>query len=134
MIRKFIKKPIVIEAIQWDTNNKKAIDRFVGKELDYTGADTALIIPTLEGDMTAYCFDWIIKGIKGEFYPCKPDIFQETYEKETFGRKRIQAFFKKLGGRKIAEYVMKNFLSNYNPECNETYEFENYTLIIRKKG
>jgi hypothetical protein len=39
-----------------------------------------LIIPTLEGDHTAITGDWIIKGIKGEFYPCKPDIFEKTYE------------------------------------------------------
>ncbi len=80
---KFRKKPIVIEAIQWKGYDKEEIDKFVGKELDYTESDTGLVIHTLEGDMTAYCFDWIIKGIKGEFYPCKPDIFKETYEEES---------------------------------------------------
>ena len=78
---KFRKKPIVIEAIQWDGQNKEEIDKFIGKELDYTAADTGLIISALEGDMTAFTFDWIIKGIEGEFYPCKPDIFKKTYEK-----------------------------------------------------
>lgn len=78
---KFRKKPIVIEAVQWKTDNKEEIDKFVGKELDYCEADTGLVIPTLEGDMKVFCFDWIIKGVKGEFYPCKPDIFEKTYEK-----------------------------------------------------
>ncbi len=77
---KFRKKPIIIEAVQWIDTNKKQIDKFVGKELDYGDADCELIIPTLEGDMTAHLFDWIIKGIKGEFYPCKPDIFKQTYD------------------------------------------------------
>ncbi len=77
---KFRKKPVVIEAKQWNGHNKEEIDKFVGKELDYTNADTDLIIPTLEGDHTAHIFDWIIKGIKGEFYPCKPDIFKQTYD------------------------------------------------------
>ncbi|GAG70556.1 unnamed protein product [marine sediment metagenome] len=77
---KFRKKPVVIDAMQWDGNNKDEIDKFVGKELEYTAADTGLIITTLEGDMTANIFDWIIKGIEGEFYPCKPDIFEQTYD------------------------------------------------------
>ncbi len=79
-MKKFRKKPVIVEAVQWTGYDKEKIDKFVGKELDYTASDTGLVIHTLEGDMTAYCFDWIIKGIKGEFYPCKPDIFEETYE------------------------------------------------------
>ena len=80
MMKKFRKKTVVIEAIQWNLDNKEEVERFVGKELDYTNSDADLIIPTLEGDMNAHCYDWIIKGVKGEFYPCKPDIFNETYE------------------------------------------------------
>ena len=80
MIKKFRKKPIVIEAIQWKGNNKEEIDKFVGKQLDYINADTDLIIPTLEGNMVAHIFDWIIRGIVGECYPCDPDIFKETYD------------------------------------------------------
>lgn len=86
-MQKYRKKPVVIEAIQYQFYNKKEIDEFVGKQLveysrdnpdkDY---DTYLIIPTLEGNMEADCGDWIIKGVNGEFYPCKPDIFEKTYE------------------------------------------------------
>ena len=75
----FRKKPVVIEAIRWN-----GIISTLGQFLDKTPAtllsDGTLIIPTLEGDMKASQGDWIIKGIKGEFYPCKPDIFEATYE------------------------------------------------------
>lgn len=57
--KKFVKKPVVIEAYQ---------------------TDRVLIIPTLEGNMRADVGDWIITGIRGEQYPCKPDVFARTYE------------------------------------------------------
>jgi len=84
------KKPVVIEAIQWDGGaiSKIEINRFVGKELEMKAVpifgsieDARLYIPTLEGVMEASIGDYIIKGIKGEFYPCKPDIFEATYDK-----------------------------------------------------
>ena len=78
---KFRKKPIVIEAIQYTGNNNEEIVKFAGHKVQFGSAnDTELRIYTLEGDMTVKVNDWIIKGIKGEFYPCKPDIFKETYE------------------------------------------------------
>ena len=84
MIKKFRKKPIVIEAIQWDGNPNETfpeISRWTDMSgeigLDPTGD---LIILTLEGNMRASVGDWIIKGVGDEFYPCKPDIFQKTYE------------------------------------------------------
>ena len=75
---KYRKKPVVIEAIQWNGNNGEEIVNFVGL-VGYTNGEN-IIIPTLEGDMLASKGDYIIKGIKGEFYPCKPDIFEATYE------------------------------------------------------
>ena len=86
MIQKFRKKPVVVEAIKWDGSNPHEIDKFVlGEKKKLKGISegifiTKIIIPTLEGDMTAQKGDWIIKGVKGEFYPCKPDIFEATYE------------------------------------------------------
>ena len=89
---KFRKKPVVIEAVQFNNINREEIEQFVGKELKQViESDTAweagiappvssLTIPTLEGDMKAMPGDWIIKGVKGEYYPCKPDIFEQTYE------------------------------------------------------
>ena len=81
-MQKFVKKPVVIEAIQYNGENIEAIEDFVGKKLSTvmsSDVDVKLIIPTLEGDMKASKGDYIIKGIKGEFYPCKPDVFKSTY-------------------------------------------------------
>jgi len=77
---KYRKKPIVIDAIQYTGDNKHEIINFTeGQALTNTGY-SYLTIPTLEGNNKADVGDWIIKGIKGEFYPCKPDIFTLTYE------------------------------------------------------
>ena len=76
---KYRKKPIVIEAIQWTGNNLAEIETFTGT-IKYPVERSALLFDTLEGIMRANVGDWIIKGIQGEFYPCKPDIFEKTYE------------------------------------------------------
>jgi len=80
MIRRFRKKPVVIEAIQWagDTTAQD-IDEFMGGELQ-VDENGDYYIDTLEGKMHLTWGDWIIKGVNGEFYPCKPDIFEKTYE------------------------------------------------------
>ena len=80
MVRKYVKKPVTIEAIQYNGDNYLEICNFVGEGLDWTYGSRSLIIKTLEGDHYASIGDYIIKGIKGEFYPCKPDIFKETYD------------------------------------------------------
>lgn len=75
---KFRKKPVVIEAVQWNVPGDHP-----SVELDLKGetfADERYIIKTLEGWMTVTPGDWIITGVKGEQYPCKPDIFAATYE------------------------------------------------------
>lgn len=77
MVKKYKKKPVVVEAIQWTGDNTAEIMRWVGDKAYFR--DT-LCIRTLEGDHRASVGDYIIKGIKGEFYPCKPDIFEKTYE------------------------------------------------------
>jgi len=80
---RYRKKPVVIEAIKWTGNNLEEIQNFA---LGFTkhdieeGKETYLYIHTLEGHHKASIGDMIIKGIKGEFYPCKPDIFAATYE------------------------------------------------------
>lgn len=76
---KFRKKPVVIEAIQF-IDNFTEIKEFCGDNVVGRG-DDCIVIQTLEGDMCANKMDWIIKGVNGEFYPCKPDIFEKTYEK-----------------------------------------------------
>jgi hypothetical protein len=92
---RFRKKPVVIDAIQWDgtlecalqikswTDGKvlpNAIPCNEGRSLLWDGTLTA---HTLEGPLNVSRQDWIIRGVQGEFYPCKPDIFEQTYEPET---------------------------------------------------
>lgn len=76
---KYRKKPIVIEAIEWDGSNWKEIQEWGCKSAQTQ--DDELWIPTLEGIMKASVGDYIIRGVQGEFYPCKPDIFKATYER-----------------------------------------------------
>ena len=90
---KFRKRPVIIEAIQYLPSDKAEIESFVGVKLESKlSNETAymagmeppsfiLMIPTLESPHEASVGDWIIKGVQGEFYPCKPDIFEKTYEK-----------------------------------------------------
>lgn len=85
----FTKKPVTIQARQFTNENNQALLDWInggnqdreayelGRGIDY---ENALIIPTLEGDHRADIGDWIIQGVKGEFYPCKPDIFEATYD------------------------------------------------------
>lgn len=88
---KFRKKPVEVEVIQWTGLNLEEIKSFVGESLWYSIIDTAwevgkgvphilMKIKTLEGDHFCTKGDFIIKGVNGEFYPCKPDIFEKTYE------------------------------------------------------
>ena len=90
MIQKFRKKPVIIEAVKWDgtfSHSKKIKELF--PELQTLSQSSHEIwdtcshgkIGTLEGGHEVSVNDYIIKGIKGEFYPCKPDIFELTYEK-----------------------------------------------------
>lgn len=94
---KYRKKPVVIDAVRWDGANINEVLPFIqdGKDdffhlpnngvyvksgVGYCPPEGTLDIPTLEGTMQAKPGDWIIRGVKGEFYPCKPDIFEATYE------------------------------------------------------
>jgi hypothetical protein len=76
---KFRKKPVVIDAVQWfpGTPVEGVTERASGDPI----SEVVGVIRTLEGDMTALPGDWIITGVKGEKYPCKPDIFEATYER-----------------------------------------------------
>ena len=86
---KFVKKPVVIEAFKWiggidQTEDPEWACEAVRKGemfFEHEGTERVLLkIKTLEGVMTAQRGDWIIKGIKGEIYPCKPEIFEATYD------------------------------------------------------
>ena len=94
MVKRYKTKPCEIEAVQWNGDNKKEVFDFCNEceirqrlrrtqkgriEADYS-IEEYLVIPTLEGDMEASIGDYIIKGLRGEFYPCKPDVFEKKYE------------------------------------------------------
>ena len=75
---KYKKKPVEIEAVKWTGENAEEVQSFIGDMGHVKGA--YVDIATLEGLMVASEGDMIIKGVKGEFYPCKPDIFEMTYD------------------------------------------------------
>lgn len=83
---KYRKKPVIVEAVQWKGYLTEEVERFIGDKLVAEENENVHVmgyfIKTLEG--YSYMLtknDWIVKGIQGEFYPCKPDIFEQTYEK-----------------------------------------------------
>ena len=88
------KKPVLVEARVWTGENHREMYNFLGGNndeymsstgerfyIDHDKVEGGLMIKTLEGDHAATIGDYIIKGVKGEFYPCKPDIFNLTYDK-----------------------------------------------------
>ena len=93
MIKSYAKKPVVIQALRWTGSNLKEIITFTDGPPDVRSEHAAmkweeyedlvekegLKIYTLEGKMSASVGDYIIKGVRGEFYPCRKDIFEETY-------------------------------------------------------
>lgn len=84
-MRQFRKKPVVVEAMQVPNLTSGPCNEFF---IALVGMGVHILMPrtdhflirTLEGDMRADSGDWVIRGVRGEFYPCKPDIFEATYE------------------------------------------------------
>lgn len=113
-MQKFVKKPVVIEAIQYDGANITEIETFVGEKLPTimtSDLGAQLVLSTLEGDMKVTKGDYVIKGIKGEFYPCKPDIFKQSYNmiKEnndilSEGEKRVRKFFNPSALKRVENF------------------------------
>lgn len=83
MARAYRKKSVVVEAVQWTGENHAEMCEFIDPEAFEIIPRIGLVIHTLEGDHHASPGDYIIKGVNGEFYPCKPDIFAKTYESST---------------------------------------------------
>jgi hypothetical protein len=82
---KYIKKPVVVEVIKYQAKyGSNRVMNWLAQQgatiKDWVFHDGEIVIPTLEGRMKVSDGDWIIKGVAGEFYPCKPDIFEKTYE------------------------------------------------------
>ena len=115
-MQKFVKKPVVIEAIQYDGANITEVENFVGGKLPTvmnSNKDTLIVVSTLEGDMKAVAGDWIIKGVKGEYYPIKSEIFFKTYDvvenaerPQTFGEKAVGITFNPSGSDEVYEAKM----------------------------
>lgn len=83
---RYRKKPVVVEAVKFDGTNYREVLEFIHPDMSETelaGAEKMklpIVIETLEGDMNVSIGDYVIRGVQGEFYPCKPDIFEATYE------------------------------------------------------
>lgn len=87
MIRKYVKKPIPIEACQWNGNNEEELKQFVGSDIYFDTNDRVkmegvknVYVSTLEGSMRGHIGDYIVRGPYSEFYPVKREIFEKTYE------------------------------------------------------
>jgi hypothetical protein len=113
---KYRKKPVVIEAVEWTGENHREMFNFLtGKTeeyiassddqfyIDHSQVKGGLILKTLEGEHIASIGDMVIKGISGEFYPCKPDIFELTYESVVNEEKRCQF----CGGEESEDAMIK---------------------------
>lgn len=116
---KYRKKPVVVEAVRWTGSNLEEIRNFVGNDLienyiEHFDIERTLIkqtlagiaINTLEGTMMVNYGDYVIKGVNNEFYPCKPDIFEQTYEEVIDDNKEQK----------------ETYLSKYLRENNCSYE------------
>lgn len=79
MAKQYRKKPVIIDALEWTGQNEEEVNKFVPAHLR-AYEPNGLILTTLEGNHLANIGDFIIRGVKGEFYPCKPDIFEMTYD------------------------------------------------------
>ena len=124
---KYRKKPVVIDAFQLKSGTLlKDIYSFFGVNLGnefkpFDFVDDKIIIKTLEGEMTATQGDYVIKGIKGEFYPCKADIFEATYE---IAEEKEEIFAVMVEGRQTPSKV-------YNEECDAENEAKRLALKER---
>ena len=138
-MQKFVKKPVVIEAIQYNGTNITEIESFVGEKLSiiiFSVEDTQLVIPTLEGYMKISKGDYVIKGIKGEFYPCKPDVFKSTYNVVednngilSEGEKRVRTNFNVSSSKTVdtAKQLMAEAINLLSRDQNDvaSYYYDN---------
>lgn len=108
---KYTKKPVTIEAMEWDGTNTRLVRHWMGEEgacvrevEDHRERKRFLIIPTLEGNHEASPGDMIIRGVEGEYYPCKPDIFEKTYD---IAKERGMTFGEALEATKLGKKIAR---------------------------
>lgn len=106
-MKRYVKRPVTIEAVQWNGNNYAEIYEFISDSSYEMSSECGLIIHTLEGDHHARPGDFIIKGIKGEFYPCKPDIFEQTYIEQDQHRDETDKFGEAIETKQSAEAALQ---------------------------
>lgn len=142
MNNKYIKKSVEIEAIQWNGNNLEEIMKFLDSEFKYernniyhtrkfTYDGEDLFIVTLEGVMKATIGDYIIKGIKGEYYPCKHDIFELTYEK-VYTLEEVKKMWEE-DGWKVSEDGYFNTITFITDEKGVDFDIKDKTYFTFQK-
>ena len=123
MVKDYIKKKIAVQAMVWTGDNPEDLKQFMEDQGYYfNDEDCGLYIETLEGDHKANTGDYIIKGVKGEFYPCKPDIFEMSYEevekcgsvKEADPKKELSGEDEEMAMAYIIKYA--KFMENIDNE------------------
>lgn len=146
MIKKYTKKPVTIQAIQFiNAGNTEEILKWVGQYArsiyhQIENPDGSLIttkiieIITLEGVMTARVGDYIIKGIQGEFYPCKPDIFEQTYKEQDNQKTCIYIVGYDTGDytRHIGHYSTIELAKKSIQELSKDEKYEDFEFTIEK--
>ena len=145
-MKNYRKKPVVIQAIQWDGTEQQAleiasIENFEGK-LDYskkyeyvegildksTDIFAGFYIDTLEGLMKVSPNDYVIKGLKGEFYPCKPEIFEMSYDSVDIPESFLDRVIKEKAELAEKTSKLKDFIEN-NPKFDELTNINRILLI-----
>lgn len=133
-MKNYRKKPVVIQAIQFFDQPEELINiqEFMGDidlTIDYKDInDPKLKIETLEGVMNASLGDWIIKGINGEFYPCKPDIFERTYESAYAPESFLDRVKQEKEELEVKLQKLNDFIEN-NPKFKELSNINRILLV-----
>lgn len=141
---KYRKKPVVIEAVQWTGENHAEMCEFIDPEVLEIKPKEGVVIRTLEGEHHASPGDYIIKGVNGEFYPCKPGIFVKTYESAALSPPNeplTLGLVDKYGAPlyagdtvaadKFFMYAIRYGSHNVNPkQCEPTYQVGWYLEIV----
>lgn len=131
MIQRFVKRPVIIEAMQvTDTHSAREACEWINRNGGSAGewvTSPNVYIETLEGTMTAREGDWVIKGVKGEFYPCKPDIFEATYEPAV-------AIPRALEGKETPEEGIKEGWGIYRPGDRTRHFYSEGRSLCRRVG
>ncbi|MDO5116375.1 MAG: hypothetical protein Q4D58_09795 [Synergistaceae bacterium] len=147
---KYTKRPVEIEAVRFE-DSVECFDKLQALGLDPAriGRDVeppVLRIDTLEGEMTAQLGDYIIKGVRGEFYPCKPDIFEETYipTGKCDWKVRLELEYKELSERvEKLEAMLEKYragILGFKPNCSYDLLYEqlvymkNYLAVLEKRA